>query len=149
MRRVVLDTNVWVSASLNPQGAPAAVVQALLAGEFALVISQPIIDEYRAVMARPRISQRCNLDTAQVDRVRVLLESAPTLTPVLGTVRLCRDPDDDIILETAVRGGADTLVSRDEDVTRAPDLLAALAAHGIEIMTVRQFLAALRTEQPD
>ncbi len=148
MRHVVLDTNVWVSASLNPQGAPAAVVQALLAGEFALVISQPIINEYRAVMARPRISQRRNLDAAQVDRVRVLLESAPTVTPVLGTVRLCRDPDD-IILETAVRGGADTLVSRDEDVTRAPDLLAALAAHGIEIMTVRQFLAALRAERPD
>src|SRR5215211_5260738 len=50
---------------------------------------------------------------------------------------------DDVVLEAAVRGGTDTLVSHDEDVTRAPDLLAALAAYVIEIMTVRQFSGCL------
>ncbi|MCC6626553.1 MAG: putative toxin-antitoxin system toxin component, PIN family [Chloroflexi bacterium] len=147
MRRVVLDTNVLVSATLNPQGAPAAVVAALIEGRFTSVTSQPLVDEYVEVMTRPRISERRALDASWVERVRVALLDSPDHVPVLGTLRLCRDPDDDIVLETAIRGGADTLVSRDDDLTRAPDVSAALARHGIATMTMRQFLAVLDAER--
>jgi hypothetical protein len=146
MQRVVLDTNVLVSATLNPQSPPAAVINALIARRFTLVISQPLVEEYVEVMARPRISRRRNLDVAQVERVRLALLGVPGRVPVRGTMRLCRDPDDNIVLETAIRGGASALVSRDEDLTRAPDLVSALAQHGVAIMTVRQFLDVLRSE---
>jgi putative PIN family toxin of toxin-antitoxin system len=143
----VLDTNVLVSATLNPSGAPAAVLAALLAGRFALVTSQPLLDEYGEVMSRPQVSHRRRLDTVWVGQIQAVLARSPDCVPVQGTLRLCRDPDDDIVLETAIRGGADTLVSRDEDLTRAPDLTSALAQNGITIMTVRQFLALLTAEQ--
>lgn len=59
---------------------------------------------------------------------------------VQGTLQICRDPDDDLVLETAVRGSADVLVSRDEDVTRVPELVTALEHAGIRVMTVARFL---------
>ena len=65
------------------------------------------------------------------------------LVPVSGDLRLCRDPDDDIILETAIQGGATYVVSRDEDVTRDLDLLDHLRERGIETITVQRFLVLL------
>ncbi|MGQ0603582.1 MAG: PIN domain-containing protein [Anaerolineales bacterium] len=56
---------------------------------------------------------------------------------------LCRDPDDDIVLETAVVGKATHVVSRDEDITRDTDLFAQLKQLGIEPITVARFLRKL------
>jgi len=50
---------------------------------------------------------------------------------------------DDIILETAIQGGATYVVSRDEDVTRDLDLLDHLRERGIETITVQRFLVLL------
>ena len=93
----VVDTNVWVSALLNGEYAPA---QVLRAG--ALVVA------------------------------------------VAGDVRLCRDPDDNVVLETAMRGHAEAVVSRDEDLTRDPELGEYLAAAGISLLTVARFLGRIR-----
>lgn len=65
------------------------------------------------------------------------------LIPVSGDLRLCRDPNDDIILETAIRGAATYVVSRDEEVTRDLDLVDHLRKQGIEPITVQRFLALL------
>lgn len=66
-----------------------------------------------------------------------------------GFLRLTRDPDDDVVVETALRGGADTIVSRDEDLLRDQRLLDLLGAAGIEVLTVQRFLDALATESPE
>ncbi len=62
------------------------------------------------------------------------------LVPVSGELKLCRDPDDDIILETAIRGNAAYVVSRDEDVTRDLDLIEHLRERGIATITVQRFI---------
>jgi len=54
-RRVVVDTNVWVSALLNPRGFPAQVLEALKRRQFIPVLSPPLIEELREVLARPRL----------------------------------------------------------------------------------------------
>jgi putative PIN family toxin of toxin-antitoxin system len=51
---VVLDTNVVVSAGINPRGAPAAIVDAALAGLLIPVVCPDIVDEYQRVVQRPR-----------------------------------------------------------------------------------------------
>lgn len=65
------------------------------------------------------------------------------LVPVLGRVRVCRDRDDDMLIEVAQEGRADVLVSRDEDLARAPEVTEHLTARGVRTLTVRRFLEEL------
>jgi predicted nucleic acid-binding protein len=63
-----------------------------------------------------------------------------------GTVRLCRDPKDDVVIETAIRGGAHYIVSRDADLTRDLALVDVLRIYGIDVLTVARFLERLDVE---
>lgn len=128
--RVLVDTNVWISAFINASGAPAQVLAAFLAERFVPVVSDALLEEIRDVLDRPRIRRRWNLRAADVASVLVLLpDRAIQVTPI-GDLHLCRDPDDDILLETAVLGGARYFVSRDDDVKRDPQLIARLEDRG-------------------
>jgi putative PIN family toxin of toxin-antitoxin system len=49
-----------------------------------------------------------------------------------GTLRLCRDPKDDLVIETAIAGGARYIVSRDEDLTRDLDVVNTLREYDID-----------------
>jgi predicted nucleic acid-binding protein len=60
-----------------------------------------------------------------------------------GDLHLCRDPDDDILLETAIIGVARFFVSRDDDVKRDLELMARLRERGVEVLSVAQFLSLL------
>lgn len=52
---VVLDTNVWVSAFLNPKGHPARLIRNWTEGKFTPVISMPLLEELADVLVRPRL----------------------------------------------------------------------------------------------
>jgi predicted nucleic acid-binding protein len=70
------------------------------------------------------------------------MRKAVTVYPT-GTLRLCRDEKDDVMLETAILGHAHYIVSRDDDIKRDLNLIAHLHKHDIEVVTVAQFLALL------
>jgi putative PIN family toxin of toxin-antitoxin system len=55
MTRVVLDTNVIVSALLVPSGTQASILLLALRGDIALYISPPVLAEYEEVLRRPRL----------------------------------------------------------------------------------------------
>jgi uncharacterized protein len=146
VQRVVVDTNVWVSAVLNPAGHPARVLEALRARRFILLVSQPMLDELRDVLRRPRLTRKYGITAADVHEVILLLRGRATEVTISGTVRICRDPDDDVVIETAVVGQANALVTRDDDMKGADELSAALAAVGIAVSSVQHFLDTLDTE---
>jgi uncharacterized protein len=141
--RAVVDTNIWISAFLNPHGYPARVYAAARTGKFEPVTSRPLLDELAQVLARPRLQRARRLSTQHIDVFVTEIEAASTLVPVTGTPALCRDPDDDVLLETAINGHAAYVVSRDEDLTRDPALHEAATRLGVQIMTVAQFLQRL------
>ena len=66
------------------------------------------------------------------------------LVPITGTVYGCRDPNDDGVIEAALRGGAAYLVTGDKDLAeeRIRELL---ALAGVRVVTVAKFLAELET----
>jgi len=142
---VVVDTSVWVSAFLNPTGFPARLMQAGKSGRFLIVSSLPLLDELREVLLRPWLMRIRQTTVQDVDAFMALVGTVVLLVSVLGDLRLCRDPDDDIVLETAVRGGADYLISRDEDMRRDLDLTEQLGQHGVQTITVQHFLNLLET----
>lgn len=127
---VLLDTNVWVSALLNPAGAPARVVNLWRDGAIDVVAALPILEEIRDVLCRPRIRQKYKIGAARVDAYLQLIAARTSIVPVTGALTLCRDPDDDPILETASVGNAEYLVTRDDDVKRDLDLIRHMKAPG-------------------
>jgi putative PIN family toxin of toxin-antitoxin system len=139
----LIDTNIWVSALLNPAGSPARLKDHWIAGAFTVVVSPALLDEVAAVLARPRIRNKYHLNERIISEyVHLIAMRAIMVTPP-GPLRVCRDPDDDIILETALVGQATVVVSRDDDLKGDPELIAQMEHRGIQVMSVPQFLTWL------
>jgi putative PIN family toxin of toxin-antitoxin system len=137
---VLIDTNVWVSAFINPHGYPAKLKAAWMQNRFQAVISVALLDELAEVLTRPRILTKYRLDPGEISEfLRLLAARALKVTPT-GRLRVCRDPDDDVVLETALLGHASYAVSRDDDIKRDPDLIAQMEARGIKVLSVQQFV---------
>jgi putative PIN family toxin of toxin-antitoxin system len=145
--RAVVDTNVWVSAVINPIGAPAQVLAALRAGRFDLVVSTPLLVELADVLARPRLMRRHGIMPDGISHFIEALREIGIEVSISGDVHVCRDPDDDAVIETALVGRADVLVTRDDDLKRAPEVAAVLAEAGIEVLSVQRFLDHLDEAQ--
>jgi putative PIN family toxin of toxin-antitoxin system len=105
--RVVLDTNVFVSGLLNPDGNPGRVVDLFLAGEIVLLVDDRILAEYRAVLPRPKFG----FDASDILDVlgQIEAESVRVLASPLGIS--LPDETDLPFLEVALAGEAQTLVT--------------------------------------
>lgn len=143
---VVIDTSVWVSAFLNPEGFPVRLIHAGKTGSFSIISSLPMLKELHEVLLRPRIMKIRRSTETEVDVYLAGVAAVVQLVPISGELRFCRDPNDDIILETAIQGKAAYVVSRDEDMTRDLDLIDALRERGIETITVQRLIDRLRLD---
>ncbi|MBK9306377.1 MAG: hypothetical protein IPM58_04630 [Nitrospira sp.] len=77
-----------------------------------------------------------------------LIAARATLVPLTGTVAICRDPDDDRILETAMVGNVRYLVTRDDDIKHDPLVRRFLHPRGIQVVTVSHMLGILEALPP-
>jgi putative PIN family toxin of toxin-antitoxin system len=139
----VVDTKVGVSATLNQAGVPAASLAAIRARRFTLVVSEPLLAEVAEVLGRSRFAEKYGVTAADIGELLALLRERAELVPATGAIRLCRDPDDDLVIETALNGRADVLVTRDDDLKSDANLFQILLSQGIEVLSVRRFLARL------
>jgi len=140
---VLVDTNVWVSALINPAGFPARLHRAWMDQRFQVVVSLPLLDELSDVLTRPRIIRKYPIQPADIEEFMQLLVRRSQVVLPTGALRECRDPDDDLILETALLGQVLYAVSRDDDIKWDRDLIKHLQAHGVAILSVQQFLDKL------
>lgn len=140
---VLLNTNVWVSALLNPFGPPARLVRCWLENRFQVVVSLPLLDELADVLSRPRITRRYPIQSADVQELLKLVIQRGQVVEPTGSLHECRDPDDDLILETAILGQARYAVTRDDDIKRDLDLIAHLQLHCVAVLSVQQLLSKL------
>jgi len=143
---VLLDTNVWVSALISPLGRAAQLREAWEAERFRTVASDASLNELAAVLSRPRIRSRIQVQQADIDRLLQRLRDVSIVVKPAGLLHVCRDPHDDMILETAIVGGAQYLVTRDDDIKRDLDLMRELAAHKVTVISVAAFLQVLAVE---
>jgi hypothetical protein len=141
MLRAVLDTNVLVSAFLfhERRGVPVVILHRAAEGRFSLVSSSLILDEVEDVLVRdPAVCLRYGYTPEAASAYRRLLKDLSELVePQPPFPRVSRDPDDDMIVATAVLAKADYLATGDHD-------LRTLGEHsGVHIVTPRQFLDTL------
>jgi|ERR1700684_1633194 putative PIN family toxin of toxin-antitoxin system len=107
MIRAVIDTNILVSALLQPAGLPAQVFVLALSGSIQLCVSGEVYAEYEEVISRPRFQRDEETIAATLRAIR---EQAFWVKPT-ETVRACSDPDDNIFLECAQAAQADYIVT--------------------------------------
>lgn len=105
--RVVLDTNVVVSAHLNDEGYERGVLDLALGGKLRLAVSHAILTEYEVVLRRPELG----LAPRQVSASLRLLKSEGQLVTPRRELSIAADPPDNRFLECAEAARADFLVT--------------------------------------
>jgi putative PIN family toxin of toxin-antitoxin system len=114
--RIVVDTNTAISGLLW-QGQPRQIIDLVRARTHSLCISLALLAELAEVIARPKFAQRIQAAGLSASglaqdytRLAEIVEPAPLATPV------SRDPDDDVVLATALAARATLIVSGDQDL---------------------------------
>jgi putative PIN family toxin of toxin-antitoxin system len=115
-KRVVLDTNIWLSAAISKSGAPAQVVRRVLQMGVP-VFSKATFAELEARLWKPKFDRYLSMETR-----RAILHDANAVAHwvdipnELAAQTYSRDPDDDKFIHTAVAASAAWLVTGDQDL---------------------------------
>jgi putative PIN family toxin of toxin-antitoxin system len=135
MTRVVLDTNVYISA-LMFGGLPGSILDLAFLRSFTLIISPALLDELDE-----KLHIKFGVSPEDAALVRSRLENlADVVEPAESLSVITDDPDDNRVLECAMKGRADLIVSGDRHLLKLANY------QDISIVTVRQFLDS--TESP-
>ena len=139
MRAYLLDTDVLVAAFRSDSGASRQILEMALAREFEVLLSVPLMFEYEAVLTR---TEHLLASGASVEDVGYVLDG---LAAVGKRVRLAfrwrpqlTDPNDDMVLETAVNGQAYAIVTFNEG-----DFNPVAARFGCRVVRPGEFLRLL------
>jgi putative PIN family toxin of toxin-antitoxin system len=127
--RIVLDSNVLIAALLFPEGRAAAAVENILNGSDELVLSPPLLREILSVLAR-----KFSRDREELSRVAVVLGEMGEIVNPSRRLTVFRDEPDNRILECAVEGKADVIVTGDKA------MLAFGEYGGIRLITLAEYL---------
>lgn len=132
--RVVFDTNVLISAVLQPKGPPRAAVDTVRTAGGVLLFSDETLDELRTRLDRSKFDKYVSREGRGLFLAQ--LTAVSEWVAITGAKMGCRDPDDDKLLETTLMGEADCLVTGDED------LLVMSPFQGIPIVRPASFIHA-------
>lgn len=129
--RYVVDTNVIISALLLETGMPARAFRyALQNGE--ILLSVELLEELNNVLGREKFNRYLTREERE-EFLETLVERS-VLVELVEKVQECRDPKDDKILELALSGGAEYIITGDRD------LLVLNPFRGVQIVTPDEFL---------
>lgn len=142
--RVVVDTNVIISAILNPHGKPTQIINAIIDGKLIFITSHAIIDEVRRVLFYPKIKRLLkkkklaspeNISKNFIDR---LFNLANITSDEIKLDVIQDDSDDKIFLACAVEGKADFIISGDQHLTTLKNY------KEIQILTPTEFINIIK-----
>ena len=138
MIRIVLDTNLFVSALLKPGSNADLIFHAVRDERVLLLLSDDVCQEIARVLTYPKIRKRLKASDQEIEQFLQLFGMVAVITPgLLELPPLEADPDDTKYLVCAVEGRADFIVSGDHHLT---DLL---SYRGIRIVNPAVFMQIL------
>ena len=120
--RLVIDTNIILRGLLNTRSLSGRILDAVEKRRVLLLLSKPVLDEYRAVLTDPAIVER--FPELSTEAVEVALRRLRYLSEYFRSVRarfeFPRDPRDEMLIELAISGKATDIVSADNDLLSLP-----------------------------
>lgn len=137
MMRAVIDTSILIRSILNPEGSTGPILGQLKARRYQLLYSEPLLAELGDVLTRPRFRDKYKISEDAVSDILSLLAIEGEEVFPSAPIAVCRDPKDNKVLEAALYGRADVIVTGDED------LFALHPFEGIQILSPAAFLVRL------
>jgi putative PIN family toxin of toxin-antitoxin system len=127
--RVVFDTNIFISAFVIPGSLAEKAMLKIIEGEDSLLISKDIIHEILSVL-----SSKFGHDREALSHVAVTLSELAEMIKPGRRVAIFRDEPDNRILECAIYGGADFLVTGDKEILQRREY------KGVKIISLKEYL---------
>lgn len=127
--KVVFDTNILVSALVFPGGRAESALRRIIEGKDQLIISKPILDELLGVLAR-----KFSRDAEELAHVAVFLSELSIVVKPRRKLAVLADEPDNRILECALSGRADAIVTGDKA------LLELIAYRKARMLSLRAYL---------
>ena len=127
--RVVFDTNIFISAFIIPGSMAEKAILKIIEEEDSLLISKHIIDEVLSVL-----SSKFGRDREELSHVAVALSELAELVKPARRIRLLKDEPDNRILECAIYGQADLLVTGDKKILQLREY------RGVKTVSLKEYL---------
>jgi putative PIN family toxin of toxin-antitoxin system len=127
--RVVFDTNILVSAFVFAGGRGEAALQKIIEEHDELVLSKPILDELLGILAR-----KFSRDAEELARVAVFIAALATFVSPRRRLRVVQDEPDNRVLECALTGRAQAIVTGDHALLALKDF------RGVRLLSLRDYL---------
>jgi putative PIN family toxin of toxin-antitoxin system len=137
--RLLLDNNILVSSLLSPAGSPARLADAWRDERFELVTSKEQLLRLQDVLARPKIRNQIGVELAE--KLIADIEAAAIVVEPRRDIDATDDPEDNLILGTALAGKAELVVTGDKR-----HLLPLMRIEGVAIVTAVEALRLLGIE---
>jgi len=142
--RVVVDSNVLARATPGKTSAAREVLLILLQPQHALISSAPLLTELARILQYPRVRALHGLDDAGLlDYLQFVQLGSTILAPVSPVPVQTHDPNDEMVIATALAGQAEVICTWDRHLF-APNVQAACGKHGIRILRDADLLLELR-----
>lgn len=141
MKRVVLDTDIIVAALRSATGGSNAILREAALGRLYPLVTPALFLEYEAVLKRPEQRLAHGLGLKEIDRFLAALASACEAVEVSFQWRpQLSDPNDEMVLEAAVNGRAEVLVTHN-----VRDFAKGAQKFGVRVMRPGELLKELRS----
>jgi hypothetical protein len=141
--KVVIDNNIWISALIAPAGSAAELVGSWRDGTFRIVVSDPLIAELYEVLTRPVFLTKYRFTERDVENLTSSIAENAEWVALRGSINWCRDVDDNMIIETAMRGKAQYLITGDKDIKNDLRVTSRLEEHGVKVISLSKFLECI------
>lgn len=115
--RVVIDTNILISAVLRDRTPEAVLLFIIESPDCQWIASSSIVDEYIGVLSRPKFK----LPTDILEQWQTVFENAISIVTPTETLEFPRDPKDAKFLNCVIQGEADYFITGDRDFSEAPE----------------------------
>lgn len=110
--RIVIDTNLWISFLISNRFSE--IDQLLFTNEVTLVFSLELLEEFTQVVDRPKFKKF--ISSSDINKLLSIFESYADIVEVTSTLNLCRDVKDNFLINLAIDGKVDYLITGDADL---------------------------------
>lgn len=138
--RVVLDTNIFVRLILSPRGLGAKIIELWKLKKYVLLLSYDLLDETTNVLLKLKLMQKYNYSFEDVESLIILCKKEAIIIRPTLLIQICRDPDDDKIINCAIAGRSHDIVSCDADLYDDNDLNRSLFEYGVQVIKPEKFI---------